>query len=169
MKKIFLLFAMAGTFAFTGCTVDDEPEVIENDYIFEAEVFQVNNVDFNDVSDNSVIIPLDPSILESDMVLVYRRTGMDGNDPVWELIPSTYHVAEGQVDFNFDFSVNSVVVYLDATFDPIITPEFSQDQVFRVVIIPGYLSAGARMDFRDYKSVVERFNIEEANIRTINK
>jgi hypothetical protein len=46
---------------------------------------------------------------------------------------------------------------------------WSQNQVFRVVIIPGYLSNknNKAVDFNDYNAVVKAFNIKQSQIKTI--
>ena len=149
MRKIFLLLSVVGTLAFTSCNNDDDR--IDNDTI--SEVFEVTNVNFVDTGDYTVTIPLDPTIYSSDVVLVYRLSGTDPlGDDIWEQVPTRYYLDEGTLDYFTDFSVNSVAIYLDADFDPILRQDFSLNQVFRIVIVPGYFSDTVNVN--DYDAVM---------------
>lgn len=176
MKKIFLLFSAVGLLSLTGCTNDDD-NYGDGDTI--AEVFEVSNVDFstNDVV-NSITIPLDPAIYSSDMVLVYRLSGItpSGKD-IFELMPTTYHFDNGTANpdflsYYFDFSVDDVVVYLESNFDLSGMSDYTDNQVLRVMIIPGYgsnfrTSASSLEQFKDYDAVVKKYGIKESNIKQI--
>lgn len=172
MRKIFLLLAMAGTLAFTGCTVDDEADVITNNYTLEAEVFELSNVDF--IADNNgnyeVLYDFGTQLYPADMVLVYRLSDASTNGTdVWELIPRTVYLDGGdELDYDYNFTRQDIVLYMDANFDLDAAPAFTQNQVFRVMIIPGWDNTN-RMDFSDYNNVVERFNIDQSNIKTLNR
>jgi hypothetical protein len=150
MRKIFLLLSVVGTLAFTSCDNDDDVYV-DNDTI--SEVFEVANVNFVETGDYTVTIPLEPKIYSSDVVLVYRLSGTDPlGDDIWEQVPTRYYLDEGTLDYFTDFSVNSVAIYLDADFDPILRQDFSLNQVFRIVIVPGYFSDTVNVN--DYDAVM---------------
>ena len=151
MRKIFLLLSVVGTLAFTSCDNDDDVTYIDNDTI--SEVFEVDNVNFVESGDYTVTIPLDPKIYSSDVVLVYRLSGTDPlGDDIWEQVPTRYYLDEGTLDYFTDFSVNSVAIYLDADFDPLLRQDFSLNQIFRIVIVPGYFSD--MVDVNDYDAVM---------------
>ncbi len=150
MRKIFLLLSVVGTLAFTSCDNDDDV-YIDNDTI--SEVFEVANVNFVDTGDYTVTIPLNPTIYSSDVILVYRLSGTDPlGDDIWEQVPTRYYLDEGTLDYFTDFSVNSVAIYLDADFDPILRQDFSLNQVFRIAIVPGYFSDTVNVN--DYDAVM---------------
>jgi len=89
MKRIFLLLAMVGMTAFQSCSDDDTADQIDTDTI--AEVFEINqNTTFNAGNDYTISYPLIPQIYSSDMILVYRLSGDDGGNDVWEALPQTY-------------------------------------------------------------------------------
>lgn len=164
MKKIFLLFISLGLVTFTGCSSDDDHVHQDNDTI--SEVFQII-VDFQQNADGefSVVYPLNPSIYDSDMVLVYRRFGSFEGSTIWELIPRTIYLNDGnEVDYDFNFTAQDILLYMGATFDLNTAPEFTQNQTFRVVIIPGY-DTTARVDFSDYNKVAKMFNIRESDVK----
>lgn len=135
MKKIFLLLSIVGMFTLSSCTEDD----VDNDTI--SEVFFVDNVNFTASGNYEVLIPLDPRIYASDVVLVYRWTGVNalGND-IFEPIPTDYNLAEGELSYFFDHSVDDVVLYLESDFDPMLRQDYALNQSFKIVIVPGYFS-----------------------------
>ncbi|MHA3788595.1 hypothetical protein ACX0HA_10325 [Flavobacterium hauense] len=149
MKKIFLLLSIVSVFGLASCSNDDDRP--DNDTF--PEVFEVNNVNFIASGNFQALVPLSPKIFSSDVVLVYRLAGANqlGND-IWEPIPTTYNLTEGQLNYNFDFSQDEVVLYLDTTFDPMLRQDFSLNQVFRIVLVPGYVAQN--LDSKNYDVVM---------------
>jgi len=172
MKRIFLLLAIVGVTAFQSCSSDDDVVLTDNDTI--AEVFEINsNTTFTAGNGYTISYTLNPEIFSSDMILIYRLSGADGNDDVWEPLPQTYNFSNGDyLQYTFDFSVNNINIYIDSNFPAEQEPAFSANQVFRVVIIPGYLSnkgtsASSSIDLSDYKAVIKAYGLNDSNIKTI--
>lgn len=170
MKRIFLLLAIVGITAFQSCSSDDDAVVTDNDTI--AEVFEINqNTTFNAGNDYRISYPLNPQIYTSDMVLVYRLDGQDGQEDVWVPLPKTYYVNGGldEVDYSYDFSISKIYIYLGFTNNAFLTPGLANNQVFRVVIIPGYLSnkGTSSVDLSDYNAVIRAYGLNDSNIKTI--
>ncbi|MFL9844383.1 hypothetical protein [Flavobacterium rhizosphaerae] len=152
MKKILLLFATISLFSLTACSNDDDNNNYYPGTDIRSEVFEVDHVNFTANGDYTVTIPLNPRINNEDVILVYRLSGSDQGNDIWEQIPTTYPLAEGTVNYYTDFSVNSVSIYFDADFDAMLRQDFSLDQVFRIVIIPGYFSQ--TLDTSNYDAVM---------------
>ena len=158
------MLAIVGTFAFQGCTVKDEIQV--NNL---AEDFEVTT-SFSAANNYSRIITLNPPIYSSDMVLVYRLFDVINGEDVWRTLPQTVYLPQGELDYNFDFTRNDINIFLDSDFDlTTLGSAWTQSQVFRVVIIPGYLSNrnSSTIDFSNYNEVVKRYAITESQIKTI--
>ena len=98
MKRILLMLAILGTFAFQGCTVKDQTQV--NNL---AEVFEVTT-SFSAANNYSRIITLNPPIYSSDMVLVYRLSDVVNGEDVWRTLPQAVYLPQGELDYNFDFT-----------------------------------------------------------------
>lgn len=170
MKKILTLFAVVGLIVFSSCEGDQGPPGEPGPL---AEVFQVKGVNFTDQNDYNPIIPFDPPIFGSDMVLVYRQDGTDAGAPVWKMAPELYYFPDGTLNFgyNFNFTVNDVSIYMDGNDLGSVSSTFRLNQTFRIVIIPGYLTGTAKSankaDFSDYKKVIAKYHIDESKIKSI--
>ena len=169
MKRIILLLAFVGTFAFQGCSGPEGPQGATG-YSAEAEVFEVTT-SFSTSNNFAKLVTLNPAILNSDMVLVYRLFDVVNGADVWRSLPQTVYLTQGDLDYNFDFTKYDVNIFLDSNFDlTTLSPSWAQNQVFRIVIIPGYLSNKKRktIDFNDYNALVKAFNINKNQIKTLN-
>jgi hypothetical protein len=164
MKKIVLLIAIATTFLFQGCTTKEE---IHADLL--AEVFEVRT-SFTLANDYSRLVTLNPPIYNSDMVLVYRLFDVVNGQNLWRQLPQAVYLPQGELNYNFDFTRNDIEIFLESDFDLATLGAFwSQNQVFRVVIIPGYFSNknNNAIDFNDYNAVVKAFKIKDNQIKSI--
>jgi len=80
-------------------------------------------------------------IYDTDVVLVYILwdvVNVNGkNTDVWRLLPQTIVLDEGVIQYNFDYTVNDVRIFLEATipFSDLLPAE-TQDQVFRIAVLP---------------------------------
>lgn len=156
MKKIFLLLVTAATVTFTSCNNDDDRPVVDNDTI--GITFE-RTVSFSSAFDYAVTIPLtDYQVLESDVVLVYRQTGVDGGNPVWRSVPQTLYFPDGELEYISDFTVNDVVINVDfsQTLDLNNYQGFFQNQLFRIVIVPSDFAS--QVNVNDYNEVISLMN-----------
>lgn len=160
MKKILLLFSVVGMFVLQGCEGPQGPP----GYSVEAEVFEVTR-SFGTNNNYSSLIALNPPILDSDVVLVYLLWDVDGNTPIWRLMPQTVQLDEGDLQYNFDFTRFDVNLFLSSADFPltILGPQWTQNQTFRIVLIPGYFGS-ARVDFNDYNAVMNMLNLKETDV-----
>lgn len=166
MKKILTLFVVVGLFTFSGCTNDDHDTI--------SEVYEVSNVNFTAANDYNPIIRLNPAILPSDMVVLYRLAGVDNGQDVWKMTPELYYLPNGTLDFgyNFNFTRNDVSVYMDGNNLGDVLGTYRLNQIFRIVIIPGFVTNGTaksvnKADFSDYNAVIAKYNIDDTNIKRI--
>lgn len=170
MKKILLLCSLIGMLVLQGCEGPAGPVGPPGapGTNIESEVFEVTR-DFNTQNDFSSLVTLNPPIYESDVVLVYLLWDVDGNTPIWRLMPQTVQLTEGDLQYNFDFTRFDVNLFLSsADFDlTILGAQWTQDQTFRIVIVPGYFSNKKAVDFSNYDAVIKAYNIDESKIKKI--
>ncbi|TRX31161.1 hypothetical protein FNW52_19160 [Flavobacterium sp. ZT3R18] len=169
MKKIITLLAVIGMFGLQGCTGPEGPPGVPGP---ESEVFELKNVNFvNDPLDSPdkgyfIYQKLVPKILDSDQILIYRLAGtIDSSTPIWQSIPRTLYLAQGELDYDFDFSKEDFIIYARGTYNLALTPQFLNNQTFRIVIIPGYFSK--TIDKNNYQAVAKALNINENQIHNI--
>ncbi len=168
MKKIILLFTVVGVFGFQSCSGPEGPQG-PTGYNVEAEVFEVF-ADFTTTNNFSTLVNLNPTILSSDMILVYRRFDIYNGADVWRLIPQTVYLSQGNLDYNFDFTKNDINLFLDSDFDlRTLSAQYTQNQLFRIVIIPGYFSSRNAIDLNNYHEVIKYYNIDDTQVKRIEK
>jgi len=175
MKKIMILLAVIGMFGFQGCTGPEGmpgPEGPPGQDGLIAEVFELQNVNFyNDPVDSPdlgyfIYQKLVPQILDSDQILIYRLAGtIDSSTPIWQSIPRTLFLTQGELDYDFDFSKEDFTIYAGGTYNLALTPQYLNNQTFRIVIIPGYFST--TIDKNDYNAVMNALNIDENQVQKI--
>lgn len=163
MKKITLVLAIIGMITLQSC---EGPQGVpgRDGVSVEAEVFEVTR-NFSAGNNYSSLIPLNPPIFASDVVLVYLLWDVDGNTPIWRLMPQTVQLLEGDLQYNYDFTRFDVNLFLDsADFNlNILGPQWTQNQTFRIVLVPGYF-ASARVDFSNYEEVMQMLSLNERNV-----
>lgn len=165
MKRIALILAFIGMITLQGCSNSNDD--VDNDTI--AKVFELRNVNFGFNAQNgySIYQTLNPQISPSDVVLIYRLSGtIDPSTPIWQSIPRTLYLDQGELDYDFDFSKEDFTIYAGGTYDLSLTPIYLSNQTFRIVIVPGFFSnkTNGTVDLSDYNAVVKAYNIKESKI-----
>ena len=93
--------------------------------------------------------PLSFEIYDTDVVLVYILwdvvTVNGKQTDVWRLLPQTIVLNAGVIQYNFDYTVNDVKIFLKTTI-PVnnLLPAETQDQVFRIAVLPADFVAGKK-------------------------
>lgn len=168
MKKITLILAFIGMIALQSCTVNENDD-IDNDTI--SEVFEYTNVNFTYENGYKVTLEFLHDIYTSDMVLVYRYTGLYEGRKVWKLLPETYYNNDGTLDFGYrnDFTYIDAEVTLFGYDLQGLSNDFKLDQELRVVVIPAFETnkMATPVDFNDYNAVINHYGINDKNISKI--
>jgi len=96
---------------------------------------------FDEENNYSVIsaFPDNIEVLDSDIVVVYLLWEVDqstGND-VWQQLPVSVFFDDGELQYAFDHTLADVQLFLTGDTDlSTVGDEFTQDQIFRVAILP---------------------------------
>lgn len=162
MKTTYTFLIGLSFILFQSCTIEDTTEYIDNDTISEA--FEITTT-FNATNSYSKLVSLNPSIFNSDVVLVYRLSGVttQGND-IWKLLPEMYFFNDGTLDFGykFDFTKNDVRIFMFGNELQTVVSEYKTNQVFRIVIVPAYFSK--TIDITNINAVLSALKINESQI-----
>lgn len=172
MKKLTLILAFFGMIMLNSCTTNDNN--VDTNTI--AEAFELRNIDFgyNPTDGYTIYQTLNPQIAPSDVILIYRLSGtIDASTPIWQQIPRTLFLPEGELDYDFDFSKEDFTIYAGGTYDLELTPSYINNETFRIVIVPAYLSnknSGnqEKIDFSDYNAVVKAYNLKDSSFKPLN-
>lgn len=166
MRKITLLIALFGMIIFQSCTVNDTTtptNYTDNDTI--SEVWEYNR-SFTATNNYSNLITFPHTIYSSDMVLVYRLSAIDNGVDVWKQLPESYFFSDGTLDFryDFDFTRYDVNIFLDGYALDQLNTNVRINQVFRVVVVPGFFGNKSTMykdvDFSNYNDVVAKLGVK---------
>ncbi len=157
MKKIYL-FLLAAAATISSCEGPAGPPGPAG-FSSEAIVYETAPIDFNAPS-FGMFFTFPTAALASDHVLAYRLVGSDNGADVWKLLPEQFFFTDGTFDFayNYDFTRFDVNFFLDGQELQTLSPDFTQNQIFRVVIVPGTFAN--RTDFTDYDATVRALGLE---------
>ncbi len=176
MRKFWplLLILVSSIFIFS-CKDDDDDNYVDNDTY--AAVYDLENVSFayNATDGWNIYQAFNGSLYDSDVVLIFRQTGTSNGNPIWQQIPRTLYLTEGELDYDFDFTINDFYIYAGGTIDFASQTQSFKDaylnnQTFRVVLVPA--SFGKNTNTTDitklsYEEVIKKYNIDDSNVKTL--
>ena len=169
MKKLFpFLLLFITSFILFNCKEDDEVQV-QVDY---PAAYDLRNVNFsyNATDGWTYGQSFKNPLLDQDYVVIFRQTGTSGNTPVWQQIPRTLYLNQGELDYDFDFSKNDFMIYAGGTYDLSTTPQYLNNQTFRVVLVPAVYGKNATSeDLKklSYEEIIAKYNIDESKVGTL--
>lgn len=170
MKKITLLLAFIGMIILNSCTVNDTPpaQIQQINNTYASEIFEVTT-SFGPNNNFTRLVTFNPAIYNSDTVLVYHLYDVVKGSDVWRLMPQTYYFDNGvELDYNYDFTKYDVNIFLDSN-DNLnnFSSAWTQNQTFRLVVIPGSFKMSNKMSYSDYNATIEMLGYKEAKIKKL--
>jgi hypothetical protein len=163
MKKIIILLAVIGMFGFQGCEGPEGPPGQDG---LIGGVIEITDVSFTSSNNFNIVRNFAP-IYDTDMILVYRLSGVNNGVDIWSLVPETHYFPDGTLDFNYDFEFtkSSVNIFMGGSDLGTVPNEFRINQIFRIVILPADFTSS--VDKNNYKAVINSLNIKENQIQKI--
>lgn len=133
-------------------------EAGETGFVFETDVF-----DFTASNEYRVsfLYPDGFEVLDTDNVFVYLLWGeTDNGELIWKALPHTVFTDLGTHQYSYDFTINDVLIELNANFNrDLLGPDWTDFWVARIVIVPA--NTIGRVDVSDYNAVKEAFGFPE--------
>jgi hypothetical protein len=174
MKTMKLLILIGTLALFTACEFDGHPYDEDMDNSLLGTVFEVQG-DFTARNEFRLNyeFPKNFVMYESDVALVYilweQTTGTNGKKlDVWRLLPQTVVLDKGVLQYNFDYTLKDVEIFLDGTIDfNTLLPAESQDQVFRIVVLPADFAISHSIDLTSYDLVLKSLNFNPGRIQNM--
>ena len=153
--------------------LDGEPGI-------QGQVIEVDGVNFGfdpDANLFSTIIAFSDitnfEVFESDAVLVYRFDGTvdldDGSTAdAWSQLPQNFFLAEGTLQYVFAHTFVDVELFIDGNFDLSgLSTDFTDNQSFRIVIVPSQFADASRMDTSNLSAVMSALGVDENQVKKI--
>lgn len=115
--------------------------------------------DFNESNSYSQFFafPEEVEVLDTDIVVVYLLWDVDsetGND-VWQQLPVSVFFNDGELQYAFDHTVADVQLFLTGDTDlSTVGDEFTQDQIFRIAVLPVDYVLGNNLDLSNMDEVM---------------
>ncbi len=112
-------------------------------------------------------------VFESDIVLVYILWDQTEDNTgelvdIWRLLPQTRLLNQGILQYNYDHTFFDVSIFLESDFDlGTLQPGDTDNQVFRIAIVPAEYGQGARFDRSNLQQVMDLLDVEEKDISRI--
>lgn len=101
--------------------------------------------------------PEEVEVLDTDIVLVYLLWNVDsetGND-VWQQLPVSVFFNDGELQYAFDHTLADVQLFLTGDTDlSTVGDEFTQNQIFRIAVLPVDYVLGSNLDLSNMDEVM---------------
>lgn len=170
-KKKLKTFVWMATLAliFVGTSSCEGPEGLPGldgvNVLGKTIEFQTSFLASNNYS-SLYTFPSDVLVYESDAVLVYlleeSLQGSQGVVDVWTPLPQSFFVNQGLLQYTFNHTYTDVNILLQANFNlDNLSSAFTQNQVFRVVIMPSEFAQDPSMPIENLNALMERLHIKE--------
>lgn len=176
MKKLLLIASIVAVAALVGCTTEyydsgipgpQGPQGVQGPAGESSFVFEYTEVTFF-APDYEVILEY-PSGFEgvaSDVALVYFLWDVEDVNgqqvDVWRSLPQQVFAPFGTIQYNYDFTLNDVRLFMEGNFSAAdLAPIDTDNWVVRVVIVPGDFWSGGRTSYPAYDEVIQQFGYSE--------
>jgi hypothetical protein len=117
----------------------------------------------------SFTFPNDFEVFDSDIVLVYLlwESTQDGLD-VWQPLPYSIFFEEGVLQYNYDYTLADVQIYLEGTipFNELL-PSETDNQIFRIAVLPADFAAKKSIDISDLNAVMKSLDINPNSLKSL--
>jgi hypothetical protein len=169
MKKISSIILLFASVFILSCEGPMGPPGQDGDSLI-GTIFEMEG-DFKASNNYELFFdfPQNFEIYETDVVLVYIlwevATVNGKKTDVWRLLPQTVILDDGVLQYNFDYTVNDVKIFLEGNtnFNNLLPAE-TQDQVFRIAVLPAdFVAAKKSAEINDLSILLDspevKFNL----------
>ncbi|WP_435625198.1 collagen-like protein [Flagellimonas sp.] len=177
---VFFIVACEGPAGPPGFDGLDGLDGLDGEPGIQGQVIEVDGVNFGfdpDANLFSTIIAFGDvttfEVFESDAVLVYRFDGTvdldDGSTAdAWSQLPQNFFLPEGTLQYVFAHTFVDVELFIDGNFDlSTLSTDFTDNQSFRIVIVPGIFANSSRMDTSNLSAVMSAIGVDEDQVKKI--
>ena len=122
-------------------------------------------IDFNASNNYEFVEPYGFDVYPSDVTLVYILWDTANGQDIWRPLPQFIEFNDNSsLIYNFDFTQNDVRFFLEGSTDfSTLDPLWTQNQVFRVVVVPA--DNVDNVDVNSLDAVTEAYQIDHFNLK----
>lgn len=167
MKKLVSIILILSAVAFSSCEGPMGPSGLDGDS-FIGTIFEIEG-DFTPTNDYRLYFEFPNSfkVYDTDVVLVYMLWEQADGLDVWRLMPQTILLPDGVLQYNFDYTLADVQIFLEGTTDfNQLLPAETNNQIFRIAVLPADFTAKKSVDIKDISTIL---NSPILNLSTIEK
>ena len=172
MKKITTTLLILAAIIITSCEGPMGPPGLpgEEGGLFLGSIFEIEG-DFKASNDYNLYFqfPGDFDIYDTDVVLVYILWEQVDDLDVWRLLPQTVVLPEGIIQYNFDYTVADVQVFMEGTIPPQEwLPAETDNQIFRIAVLPADFASNKSVDINNFNTILHAPNLKLNIINDVN-
>lgn len=170
MKKLVSIILIFTAVAISSCEGPMGPpgyDGLDGDS-FIGSIFEIEG-DFKPTNDYRLYFdfPNSFTMYDTDVVLVYMLWEQANGLDVWRLMPQTILLPDGVLQYNFDYTLADVQIFLEGTTDfNKLLPAETNNQIFRIAVLPADFAAKKSVDINDINTIL---NSPILNLSTIEK
>lgn len=167
MKKLVSIILILSAVTMSSCDGPMGPPGLDGDS-FIGSIFEIEG-DFTPSNDYRLYFDFPNSfkVYDTDVVLVYMLWEQADGLDVWRLMPQTILLPDGVLQYNFDYTVADVQIFLEGTTDfNQLLPAETNNQIFRIAVLPADFAAKKTVDINDINTIL---NSPVLNLNTIEK
>jgi len=103
--------------------------------------------------------PSNFTVYDGDVVMVYILWEVNNNLDVWRALPQTIFFDQGLLVYSFDYTLADLQIFLEGPMDfSSVDAIWTDNQVFRIAVIPADLAQNKSLDITDYTAVMKALN-----------
>ena len=178
MKTIKSLFLLTIISFLISCEGPIGPPGYDGEDGENAEIGSIFEIQGDFTPNNNYMLyyefPSNFEIYDGDVVLVYilweqAETNNGGLTDVWRLCPQTVVLNDGVLQYNFDYTLADVQIFLEGTtnFNNLLPGE-TDNQIFRIAVLPAAFAKENTIDVTDFSVVMKSLNLNLTSIEKIN-
>ncbi|MBC9796568.1 hypothetical protein [Sinomicrobium weinanense] len=171
MKRILALLVVT-SLAFVSCEGDQGPPGEDglDGAIGTTYDFFVDFNESNGYSHTLLFADKGIEVFESDGVLVYRSSEYyedpEGEIDIWKPLSQRVYFTNGDIlEYDFEHTFGEVNIFLGGNIEDFgtLSDEYTQNQLFRIIVAPSDFINNANVNLNDYNSVVKELQSYKLN------
>lgn len=169
INRILLILTIA---LFSACIGEEGPmgPPGEDGVNIVGSVYEIQGT-FSQANDYSLYYEFPDNLVEGDVVMVYILWKQESDNhggliDIWRPLPQTLLLNEGIFQYNFDYTIGDVKVYLEGDLH-ILTSGDTNNQIFRIAVIPADLITNKSVNLNNLNSVMSAIKVTPEKIKSI--